>query len=423
MPKVIVNALSPPTVRHAKPGRHADGGGLFLLVKPSGRRSWVYRFKLDGRERDIGLGAAIGPGSVGLADARAAAAELRRKVKAGVDPLEERVQLQGLAQAAAQEASVRGMTFQAVCESYITAHEPSWRNTKHRAQWRNTLEAYAYPFMGDLPVADVSTSHVVAALEPIWSKKPETASRVRGRIESVLDYAKSREWRSGENPARWRGHISNLLPKRAKVSKVQHHAALPWADIAAFMALLRQREATAAIALEFLILTAARTGEVVGARWSEIDVQRKIWVVPADRMKAGKEHRIPLSAAAVALIDRMEPAKRLGGEDSFIFPGGRPRLPLSQMAMLMLLRRMGRTDVTVHGFRSTFRDWCAESTAFPHEMAEIALGHTVGDKVEAAYRRGDMIEKRRRMMNDWAEFCGRAETETTNIAPIRAASA
>ena len=419
MPKVIVNALSPPAVRSKGPGRHADGGGLFLLVKPSGRRSWIYRYKLDGRERDIGLGAAVGPGSVGLADARAAAAELRRKVKAGIDPLDERVQLEDQAQAAAQEAAIRGMTFKSVADAYITAHEPSWRNAKHRAQWRNTLGTYAYPFMGDLPVADVSTTHIMAALEPIWSKKPETASRVRGRVESVLDYAKSREWRSGENPARWRGHIANLLPKRTKVAKVEHHAALPWAEIGTFMAALRAREAVAARALEFLILTAARTGEVLGARWSEMDMRRKIWTVPADRMKAGREHRVPLSAAAAAIVTSVKALRRSEIEDGYVFPGGKTKLPLSQMAMLMLLRRMERDAITTHGFRSTFRDWAAEATGFPHEMAEIALAHTVADKVEAAYRRGDMIEKRRRMMDDWAAFCAKAEAHGDNVTPIR----
>jgi integrase len=419
MPKVIVNALSPPTVRHAPPGRHADGGGLFLLVKQTGRRSWVYRYKLGGRERDIGLGPAAGSGAVGLADARAAAADLRRKVKAGIDPLDERVLLESQAQAASQEAEIRAMTFKSVAETYIGSHEPSWRNAKHRAQWRTTLETYAYPFMGDLPVADVGTSHVMAALEPIWSKKPETASRVRGRIESVLDYAKSREWRSGENPARWRGHIANLLPKRTKVAKVEHHAALPWAEIGTFMAALREREATAANALEFLILTAARTGEVVGARWSEIDAKRKIWTVPPDRMKAGREHRVPLSTVAAGIVDRMKPLRKSESEDGYIFPGGKAKLPLSQMAMLMLLRRMERPNITVHGFRSTFRDWCAEATGFPYEMAEIALAHTVGDKVEAAYRRGDMIEKRRRMMDDWAKFCAKSAGEAANVTPIR----
>lgn len=418
MPKVIVNALSPPAVRHAKAGRHADGGGLFLLVKETGRRSWVYRYKIGKRERDIGLGAAAGPGSVSLADARAAAADLRRKVKAGIDPLDEREQLKEEAQAAAHEATIRSMTFKAVADAYITAHEPSWRNVKHRAQWRSTLETYAYPFMGDVPIGDVGTSHVMAALEPIWSKKPETASRVRGRIESVLDYAKSREWRSGENSARWRGHVANLLPKRSKVAKVEHHAAIAWSEIASFMTALRAREAVSASALEFLVLTTARTGEVLGARWSEIDMRRKLWTVPPERMKAGREHRVPLSAAAMDVINQMKPLRRSASGDGYVFPGRRDS-PLSQMSMLMLLRRMERRDFTVHGMRSTFRDWAAETTSYPHEMAEIALAHVVGDKVEAAYRRGDMIEKRRRMMDDWAKFCAKPVEQKGNVTPIR----
>lgn len=310
------------------------------------------------------------------------------------------------------------MPFRSVADAYIAAHEPSWRNEKHRSQWRNTLATYAYPYMGDLAVSDVATSHVMAALEPIWATKPETASRVRGRIEAVLDYAKSREWRGGENPARWRGHIANMLPKTTKVASVEHHAALPWLEIGAFMSALRKREAMAARALEFLILTAGRTGEILGAQWSEIDTGSALWTIPKQRMKAGREHRVPLSAAALAVVEaaRADPSD---DRSPFVFPGTKPGRPLSQMAMLMLLRRMDWGDLTAHGFRSTFRDWCAETTSYPNEMAEIALAHTVGDKVEAAYRRGDMMEKRRRMMEDWANFCGEIRATAENVTPIR----
>jgi integrase len=422
MPKVLSNVLTAAAVKNAKPGRHGDGGGLFLLVKPTGRRSWLFRYKLAGKVRDMGLGSASGPGTVSLAEARDKAAALLRMVKAGTDPLKEREKRAAEAAAMLQAETVRALTFSAVAEAYIAAHEAGWRNAKHRGQWASTLDTYAYPHMGDLPVADVGTAQVMSALEPIWRVKPETASRLRGRIEAVLDYAKARGWREGENPARWRGHVANMLPKRGKVARVEHHAALPWGEIGNFMRALRARDAVAARALELTILTAGRTGEVLGARWAEIDRKTLVWTVPGHRMKAGREHRVPLSAAAVAVLDGLEVLRPMDDPkgEAFIFPGVRRGRPLSQMAMLMLLRRMGRSDLTAHGFRSTFRDWCAESTGYPHEMAEIALAHTVGDKVEAAYRRGDMIEKRRRMMDEWAAFCARTATESlSNVVAIR----
>ena len=396
---------------------------MFLLVKNTGRRSWLFRYKSGNRVRDMGLGAAAGPGHVTLAEARAKAGAALKLVRAGADPLTVRAEQAAQALATAEARKVAGMTFKAVATAYIAANEAGWRNAKHRAQWRSTLETYAYPHMGDLPVAEVGTAHVMAALEPIWTVKPETASRVRGRIETVLDYARAREWRLGENPARWRGHVANMLPNRAKVAKVEHHAALPWRETAAFMGDLRSREAMAARALEFAILTACRTGEVLGARWAEVDLTQAVWTIPAERMKAGREHRVPLSATAQALIAdlaKLRPAIDPHGM-AFVFPGARGGQPLSQMAMLMLLRRMSRPDLTAHGFRSTFRDWCAEATEYPHEMAEIALAHTVGDKVEAAYRRGDMIEKRRRMMDNWAVFCSRPVLPEAVVIPMHAA--
>ncbi len=284
-----------------------------------------------------------------------------------------------------------------MAEAYIAANGDSWRNAKHRAQWQNTLSAYVHPIIGDMPIAEVGTAHVLEILEPLWKTRPETASRVRGRIETILDNAKARELRTGENPARWRGHISQILPKRGRLTR-GHHKAMPYGDVPGFVAQLRTRKAMAALALEFVILTAARTGEVTGATWQEIDLGKKLWTIPATRMKAGKEHRIPLSPRAVEILETVKP---LGKE--FVFPGERGG-PLSNMAMGMLLKRMGKT-VTVHGFRSAFRDWAAECTGYPHEVCEMALAHVIGNKAEAAYRRGDLFEKRARLMADWAGYC------------------
>lgn len=414
MPRKLSNALTPLTVKNAKAGRHADGCGLHLLVKESGARSWVFRFMLRGKSRDLGLGPAIGGDAVSLAAARDLAAALRLKVKAGVDPLTERQEAATAALVAAQASKVAGMTFKAVAEAHIAAHEGGWRNAKHRQQWGSTLATYVYPVMGDLPVAAIGTAHVLSILEPIWKAKPETASRVRGRIETILDAAKARGYREGENPARWRGHIAQILPARARLSR-GHHKALPYAELPAFIAALRERQAIAALALEFAILTAARSGEVIGAQWEEVDVAKAIWTVPADRMKAGKEHRIPLSPRAVAILEATKP---LGSP--FLFPGSGGKL--SSMAMTMLLRRM-QADVTVHGFRSSFRDWSAECTGYAHEVCEMALAHTIGNKAEAAYRRGDLFEKRRRLMADWATYCGSEGTSLATVTPIRSEAA
>ena len=414
MPKKLSNALTPLAVKNAKPGRHADGGGLHLLVKPSGARSWVYRFMLNGRARDVGIGAA-GQGGMTLSDARDKAAALRLKVKAGIDPLEERQSAAAEALAAAQAAKVAGTTFRDVADAYIAANEESWRNPKHRQQWRNTLDAYVYPVIGELPVADVGTAHVLKILEPIWKGKAETASRVRGRIETVLDSAKARGYRVGENPARWRGHLAQILPARTRLSR-GHHKAIAYEQIPAFVAKLHEREAVAALALEFTILTASRSGEVIGAKWSEVDLDKALWIVPAERMKAGKEHRVPLSPRTVAILKSLQP---LGSQ--WLFPGAKGG-KLSGMAMSMLMRRM-KVDATVHGFRSGFRDWAAECTGYAHEVAEMALAHTIENKVERAYRRGDLFEKRRRLMDDWAAYCAHGEATGENVTPIRKAAA
>ena len=396
MPRKLHNALSAVAVKTAKPGRHADGGGLQLLVKQSGARSWVYRFMLKGKSRDIGLGPA-GPGGISLADARDLATALRLKVKAGNDPLEERQRAEAEVKAAEQAAKVAGVTFKEMAETHIAANKDSWRSAKHKQQWENTLKTYAYPVVGDLPVAEVDTPHVLKVLEPIWREVPETASRLRGRIETVLDSAKARGYRQGENPARWRGHLAQILPARTKLSR-GHHKAMLYDGIPAFVERLQEREAVAALALEFVILTGARTGEVIGADWSEVDLAKALWTVPPERMKAGKEHRVPLSLRAVEILEQ---TKQLSGK--YLFPGAHGG-KLSSMAMAMLLRRM-KQDVTVHGFRSAFRDWAAECTGYSHEVAEMALAHTIGNAVERAYRRGDLFDKRRRLMADWATFC------------------
>jgi integrase len=395
-----------------KPGLHADGAGLYLHVSKTGARSWIFRWRRDGRLRDMGLGPTH---TISLAEARDRAASARKLKYDGGDPIEDRrAQRQ-----AAKIDTARAITFKDCAERYIAAHRAGWRNPKHAAQWPATLEAYAYPVMGWLPVQAVDVGLVMRAVEPIWTAKPETASRVRGRIESVLDWATARGYRQGENPARWRGHLENLLPKKSKVRRVEHHAAIAYGELAGFVAELRGQEGVGARALEFAILTAARTGEVIGARWDEIDLAERLWTIPADRMKAGREHRVPLSEAALAIVEQLAKIR----EGDFVFPGGRRGRPLSNMSMLMLLRRMGRTDLTAHGFRSTFSDWAAERTNFAAEVREMALAHVVADKVEAAYRRGDLFQKRRALAEAWAKFCSTPSAQKGNVVALRAAAA
>ena len=393
------------------PGFHNVGGvaGLYLQVFESSARSWILRIKVGAKRRDMGLG---GFPDVSLAQAREKAKEKRDVVSEGGDPIEKRRAARS-AQMAAQAAAV---SFKFCALAYIDTHEAGWRNAKHGQQWRNTLETYAYPVMGDVLVRDVALPQVMKVLEPIWKTKTETASRVRGRIESVLDWATSRGYRDGLNPARWKGHLDALLPEPGKVSRTVHHAALSLGEMGDFMQALRLREGMGARALEFSILTAARSGETRGATWAEIDESAALWIIPGTRMKSGAEHRVPLSEAAVALLKSIP---RMAGTD-LIFYAPRGGM-LSDMSLTAVTRRMDAACVP-HGFRSTFRDWCAERTNYPRDLAEMALAHTIGDKVEAAYRRGDMLEKRRRMMAEWAAFCARPEPKNGEVIPMHKAA-
>ena len=352
--------------------------------------------------------------TVTLADARTRADDARRLLLDNIDPIEHRRQRR----AQTKLDIAKRVTFVECAGQYIASHQAGWRNPKHRQQWDSTLKTYAYSILGGLSVAAVDTGLVVKVLQPIWTTKPETASRLRGRIESILNWATVRGFRQGDNPARWRGHLENVLPHYSKVRRVVHHAALSYVELPDFLTKLRIQEGIAARALEFAILTAARTGEVIGARWSEINLTSRLWTIPADRMKAGKEHRVPLSPRACEILGAIQPSKV--DDRAFIFPGSKAAAPLSNMAFLMLLRRMECGNLTAHGFRSTFRDWCAERTNFPNEVCEMALAHTVGSKIEAAYRRGDMFDKRRKLMDAWAGYC--ANAQACRVVAFRAAT-
>ena len=379
-----------------RPGRHSDGGGLYLFIDPHGRRRWIFMYARNGRRTELGLG---GGRDLSLANARTEATRLREILATGGDPKAERTRDDHIP------------TFGELADAYVEAMKPSWRNAKHVAQWTMTLTKYAKP-MRSTPVSEIGTQDVLDVLQALWKRTPETAERLRGRIENVLDAAKAKGHRSGENPARWRGHLDQLLPKRQRLSR-GHHSALPYDIVPDFMADLRGRPAVAARALEFAILTAARSGEILGARWDEIDRGKKVWTVPAGRMKGGCEHRVPLSPRAMEIVDAMAAL----GTEGYLFPGPKPKKPLSSMAMAMLLRRM-KAEITVHGFRSTFRDWASETTGFSHEVCEMALAHTISNKSEAAYRRGKLFDKRRKLMEAWAGYCVRKSTE--KVVPIRA---
>lgn len=408
-----LTALSVANVK--KPGLYGDGDGLFLQVTvgkdEAVRKSWVVRFRIPGPEGkvrnakgdlvpktfEMGLGSAT---HISLQTAREDAAKAKALAAQCINPILHRDQ----ERQKRAEAAAKAVTFSEAADRFLSAHEASWRNDKHRDQWRNTLATYVEPVFGKVDVAAVTVDHVLKVIEPIWQTKTETASRVRSRIERILDWAKARGLRSAENPARWRGHLEFTLPKQSDVKTVKHHDALPYADVPAFMTKLRRRKGIGARALEFTILTAARTGEIVGAKWREIDVEKRVWTIPAERMKAKREHRVPLTIAAIAVLKPL----RLGrGDDDFVFPGLDMKKAMSTETMAKTLSTM-RDDCTVHGFRSSFRDWVSESTNFDGATAEAALAHIVGDKVEAAYRRGDLFGKRREMMEAWAQHCAAA---------------
>lgn len=410
MPKLAKELQALAVSKLTTPGLHFVGAvqGLALQVT-GGSRAWVLRATVGGRRRDMGLGPYP---EVTLAQARDKAREARELIRQGVDPIGR----QQAAQSAMRAAVAEALTFKECAEKYIKAHRAGWKNAKHAQQWENTLEQHAYPVLGAVLVRDVKLPQVLAVLEPIWTTTNETAVRLRGRMELVIDWATARGLRDGLNPARWRGHLDKLLPKPSKVNNREHHSALPVNDMGAFMVRLRAADGRGARALEFAILTATRSGEVRGAVRAEFDLAEKVWTVPAARMKAGKEHRVPLSAEALALLATLPHGK----PDALVFPAPRGGM-LSDMTLAAVLRRMDVPAVP-HGFRSTFRDWASERTNYPREAAEMALAHAIGDKVEAAYRRGDLFEKRRLMMADWAEFLARAE-RPAKVTPIRAASA
>jgi integrase len=429
-----LNRLSPTFVaKHLVPGLYGDGNGLYLQIT-AGKddyvtKSWIFRYAAFSRERNKTVERKMGLGPyplVSLAMAREMAIECSLKRLRGIDPLDERE----AAKRAKAIAAVKTITFEKAADLYIAAHQAGWKNVKHGSQWRNTLKTYAYPVFGTLAVRDIDTGLVMRVLEPIWTTKSETASRVRGRIESILDWSRVNGYREGENPARWSGHLDHLLPEHGKVHKIEHHPALPHAQVPAFMAELRNRTSVSAKCLEFTILTVARTSEAIGATWDEIDTE-KVWTVPRERMKGDREHRVPLSAAAVAVIEHLKSLRH----SDYVFPGGRQGKPLSNMAMLQLLEQMNaerektglprwncpkenNEDATPHGFRSSFRDWVSEETNFPGELAEAAMAHIKGDKVEAAYKRGTMFEKRRTLMDAWAAYCAQPAYDA-KVVPLR----
>jgi integrase len=433
--------LSSAAVRNAKPGWHADGGGLYLQVTTGKdghiNRSWVFCYVLNKRERQMGLGSL---NTIGLSQAREEAGRWRGVLKDGKDPIEVRdAERQARQQQSMPAPAV--VTFARCSTLYMAAHEAGWRNEKHRQQWHNTLATYAYPVIGALPVDAVDTGHIMQILTPVGIDKNETASRVRGRIAKILDWAKVQKYRTGENPARWAGHLEHLLPARAKVHKVANHPALPWEQMPEFMRELRQQEGLAAKCLEFTILTAARSGESRGLPW-EGEINGDVWTVPAARMKREREHRVPLTAPALAVLEYVRQVRQNG----YVFPGDDPGAPLSDMSLTAVIRRMNEArektgtpkwidprqsgrEVVPHGFRSSFRDWVDEATPYADWLAEAALAHAKGDKVEAAYKRGDALEKRRKLMVAWADYCGgtwageAAETAGSAAATIQDAAA
>ena len=389
-----IDRLQPLQVKKlTKPGWYPDGRGLYLQVSTSGSKSWVYRYETGGKERRHGLGSFH---DISLVDARKAAEHCRQLRDEGLDPISHKRNIR----AERQLEEAKGITFKECSLAYIESHKAGWKNRKHESQWRNTLDTYAFPVMGDLSVQDIDVGLVMKVLEPIWFGKTETASRVRQRIENILDWAKARNYRTGENPALWRGHLDKLLPKRSKVQKVQHFNAMPYADLPEYFRSLRKIDTLAAKTLAFTILTATRSNEARGAKWNEINLQTGTWIIPDERMKADRPHRVPLTRDCMKILKEVEPFKT----GALVFPGLRKGKSISDAALLKLLKQT-HPALTVHGFRSSFRDWCAEMTNYPGALAEAALAHTIKDKTEAAYQRGDMFEKRRKLMDAWLDYC------------------
>ena len=391
-------------IRTAATGWHGDGDGLWLRVSPNGNRSWVFVWIRHGRRREMGLGAfGRGARQVTLAAARDKAEAVRAILGRGGDPFKELPE---------RIANAKPKTFGEIVEDLLAAKTPDFKNEKHKAQWEMTLRVYAKP-LHRIPVGEVTSDDVLGVLKPMWTEKPETASRLRGRIEKAIDYATALGQRTGDNPARWKGHMDHLLGKRKKLTR-GHHAAMPYRDVPAFMSRLGDLDGFGARALEITILTAARTQETLQAKWAEFDLEKALWTVPADRMKMKREHLVPLPARAVAILKALHEKKL----SEWVFPAIRPKRPLSNMTMSAVLKRMDLDDVTVHGFRSSFRDWAGDATNFPRDLAEMALAHRVGDETELAYRRGAAVEKRRKLMEAWARFC-MTPPKAGNVVPIR----
>lgn len=425
-----VKALGYPAGKE-RPVRFGDGEGLYLQIAKGGSKSWLFRYTLAGKAREMGLGSyGEGKDEVSLAKARILATEARTKLRGRNDPIAERQAEREEKARKAAEALER--TFKAAAEALVDSKKPGWRNAKHGDQWISTLKSYVYPTLGEKPVADINTDDVLKVLRPIWQRVPETASRVRQRIEAVLDAARVKGWRKGDNPARWKGYLDNELPPPRKVKRVQHRPALPWEQMGRFMEALDKREGTASLALRFVILTAARTGEVRHMRWNEVDLETKVWVVPGERMKAGKTHRVPMSPAALEILADVMPQKT--APTDLVFPAARRNVPLSDMSLSAVVRRMNEGGkegerprwadaeghaVVPHGFRSTFRDWAGETRGEGRDVVEHALAHTNKNKSEAAYARSDLLEKRRPLMTAWAEHCDRPPAEVVSLSSAR----
>ena len=403
-----INKLSDRQVKAEKrPGRFADGNGLYLQVSQSGAKSWLFRFMQDGRSREMGLGST---NAVSLAEARTTAIECKRLLRDGIDPINDRKERLFKTKAEKKDA----LTFKHCAKEYLKAHSASWKSDRHAEIWASSVKRYAEPVIGEMPINLVDHGHIMRVLDPIWRTKTETAKKLRGRLESILDWATVQDYRKGENPARWKGHLDKLLPKPSEVSKVKHFPALPYQEINAFMDELRQREAPSALALRLIILTATRSGELRGAVWPEFNLANATWTIPAERMKAGKEHTVPLCPEAVSILEALP---RMANTDH-LFTGAKSGKPLSDVVFKKLMERMNRVGITTHGFRSTFRDWAAEQTSFPREVIENALAHRLKDKAEAAYFRSNLLNKRRELMNKWGKYTRMPTVQEANVIQL-----